>query len=283
VQHNLGTLNPQITFYVTSGSKSFANPGILDSNNIELTWYGPAIVAVVATVPSVSVNTAAAYNASALPTGGLVEYWPCNDGSGTSLANSATTSNPMTLSAGAYGWGAVTGFPGSALTLTATTGETPPAANIINPLSDINPETSPFSAAAWVLVTDTASGDGRTIIGNGRFNLDAQQGSLVLNVSGANRNLNHASITGTLTHVAITYDGSGSLADPHLIYYINGVAIANAFGAGGTIGAGTSSVYGIGAHYSGPTGQPMTVAGVGIWNRALQPFELAQIYALGTP
>ena len=285
VQHSLNTISPIVNFFVTSGSSSCSDPVILDNNNIQITWYGTAVVVVVVSVPSQFSNTEAAYNASTMPTGGLIEYWPCNDGSGTTLASTSTTANPMILTASTYTWGTVTGFPSNALTFDAISSGSPSPATAaeINPLSDFSTVALPISFAAWVLINDSASGDGRTIVGNGRANLSEQQGTLILNLTGATRALNHSSLTGILTHIAVTYDGSGSLSDPHVIFYINGAAVSDPFGASGTITDGSSSPWTIGGYYTGPTGQPISLAGVGVWNRVLQPFEISHIYALGTP
>lgn len=79
----------------------------LDSNNIQITWYGTASIAVMFSIPSVFVNTVAAYNAAAFPTGDLVEYWPCNESTGATPYNTATVANPMTLGTGLYTWRSV--------------------------------------------------------------------------------------------------------------------------------------------------------------------------------
>jgi Concanavalin A-like lectin/glucanases superfamily len=283
VQHNLNTLTPDIQAFVNSGSTDF-NVTVLDANNILVQWWGPATATLLVSVPQQFVNTAAEYDSAGIPTGGLVEYWPCADGSGSTLSNTATPANTMSLEAGAFSWAAQTGFPGDALTFGAiSSGQPAPAvAAEVNPLSDIDISRSPITLACWVTTDDTYP-DGRTFMANGRCYLGEQAGGFSFgNPGGSIRTLNTASFTGTKTHIAVTYDGSGSFADPHVIFYVNGSARANSYGPSGLPTSGTSAPWGMGSIIYGGSASSLIVAGQGVWNRVLLPSEIAHLFALGT-
>lgn len=283
VQHSLNTATPYIEAFVATGSRKYSIT-ILDVNNVSVTWYGAMTGTLMFTNPSAFLNTAAAYNAAGLPTGGLVEYWPMTEGNGLVLNNSATLSNPMVVTSGVATWGAVTGFPGPALTfaIISNGAAAPATAAHVNPLSDLDPTVSGITIAGWFIQNNTFP-EGRIFIGNGRTSLAIEGGTIAFGATGGYRNLNYLVPPATLIHVAVAYDGSGNLSDPHIVYYINGVAIANGYGPDGSPTSGTSSPWTMAGFYTGSEGQTMTLAGQGVWNRALTAAEVAHLYALGVP
>jgi Concanavalin A-like lectin/glucanases superfamily len=168
---------------------------------------------------------------------GPIGYWPLDEGSGTSTADTTGNGNTGTLTNGAT-W--TTGQIGNAVSFPNSNSIV--SVNAAAGLSNLN--TSGMTVSAWIK-PNSAGGNGRGyIVGNGngsngwfldmltsssiRFGVDTYP------TAPTNRDSTASITLGAWQHVAATWDGSANGANIHL--YVNGVLVDGA----STVGSGTA-------------------------------------------
>jgi hypothetical protein len=164
---------------------------------------------------------------------GLVECWPMNDGSGTTLADGCGTGNTQTLVTGSLTWQANAGLPGTTALLSSTaylSGTNQTATNFNG--------STPFSVSTWVILSGT--GNTRAVMSTVDVSNNSIGWALNLNLQATNSwdvgvqlinnypsNAIDISCTnqfissGTAHYIAVTYDGSKTAAG--IIPYVDSV------------------------------------------------------------
>ena len=284
VTHGLNTLTPIIQAFVASGTTQYT-ANVIDANNIQLKWFGAAVVQLLVATPSEFINTAASYNASALPTGGLVAHWPMNEGSGSTFYNTQNSANNITATG--VTWADLPGT--SQLAPTFADGSSAVAA-VVDPLADFD-GSKPFCVSMWIennapdthirnLLTGLFPGGIANQNTTGfNWTIQGATGSLV-------RNFSTPATVGTLYHIVWMYDGSKSAGAVSsltgLFRYVNGAADNNTFGpttSNLTVTQFSATPVTLGGAASG--GFVGKIAGLRVYNRMLQAFEITQLYQAG--
>lgn len=220
-----------------------------------------------------------------------VAWWKMGEASGTTFVDTIAANN-ATFTATIGAWGSVAGFPGSVFTFNGT------ATSVTAPLTASATATNftnltPFSVSAWIQSTSAATqqiiatnATNNSALTGWTFELNASELTVLLsNTTFSNRFILVQStftfVTGTLYHVAFTYDGSGVAAGLKL--YINGASVAFST-ASDTLG-GTSIASGSPPSIAASVAQNFpflgTVADVRIWNTALQASLMALVFSGG--
>jgi hypothetical protein len=226
---------------------------------------------------------------------GLVECWPMNDGSGTTMADGCGTGNTETLALGTLTWGSNPPLPGTTATFSATAG-----LNGTNTTATNFDGTTPFSISTWVYMNGS-NGESRTLVSNlaastfqgyelGIQNLGGTTNAaymyLINNFGSGNYQVNWTLAglaLGTWYNITVTYDGSRTIAGE--LIYING-SQASTFGGDGhnlsaSIANGTTPVA-LGVRPNGNTNPLDGIEGyTRMWNRVLSATDVANYYAAG--
>lgn len=232
---------------------------------------------------------------SNLLTAGLIEFWPSQEGQGTTFVNSgADFTNALTGTNTTQA--TATGFPGKVTTYNGTTSFAA-AASATNTAFD---GTLPFSVAAWV--------NPSTIVNNGDYAVVSNYNTsgFTLEVFGSGSGVGHPSVyiintyptntihvvgngsgaatitTGALSHICFTY--SGSKDESGVTVYVNGVAQLTTFDHNTLTGSAASATpVNTGRQ---PTSSPSSffsgaIGGAAIWNRQLTSAEVLSLYNVG--
>jgi hypothetical protein len=230
------------------------------------------------------------------PITGMVEYWPSQEGQGTTLTNSGFDfTNKLTTTN--VTWATAAGFTGNVATYNGTT-STSVATSAANTAFD---GATPFSICVWAepttfsglsdmyLLSNITSGAnaGYTLemwgsgISTGAINVN-----LYASISGSNDiRVNSAAgvaTAGAINHVCFTYDGSKLAAGVKL--YVNGVAVSGTVVSdtlsGGSIAS--SALLTIGSANGGTFGNfPGAIGYPQEFNRLLSASEVSALFAHG--